>query len=140
MGVKLYCWSGLALYALLSAADLALTASLLRVNVEAYESNPVAAACLDRYGWQGLTLFKAGAVVVVVGAVGLLVRRQPVAAGAVVTFGCLVLLSVTTYSHGLLRQTHRDIEQGNYVPRSQLPQAGAGQVRGIPEQFWLATR
>lgn len=121
MRVKWYCWGGLALYAVLSATDLLLTFALLQTNTAAYESNPLAAACLDRYGWHGLTLYKVGAVLVVVGAVALLVRRKPVLGAAVVTFGCLVLLSVTSYSHDLLQQAPERTIRPSDVPRRTLP-------------------
>ena len=62
MGWRVYCWAGLALYAVLSVADLGLTAALLRANGGAYESNPVAAACLERHGWNGLAAYKAEAL------------------------------------------------------------------------------
>ena len=108
MGWRGYCWVGLALYVLLSVADLKLTASLLRANDEAFESNPVAAACLERYGWRGLAVYKAAGVVAFAGAVILLIRHRPKAGAGVVTFGCVALLSVTTYSYSLLVDAHRE--------------------------------
>jgi Domain of unknown function (DUF5658) len=109
MGLKLYCWAGLGLYCLLSAGDWMLTFALLQLNGSAYESNPVAAACLEQYGWRGLALYKAAGVVVFLGAVVLLMRRKPAVGAAVVTLGCAVLLSVTTYSHKLIVESRHEI-------------------------------
>ena len=103
-----YSWVGLTLFAILSALDLLLTSALLRANVGAYESNPVAAACLEQHGWGGLALYKIGAVVAFAGAVFLLIRRRPKVGAVMVTLGCLILLSVTSYSHRLLLDTHRE--------------------------------
>jgi hypothetical protein len=105
-----FCVAGFAVYALLSILDLKLTAALLHANPGAYESNPFAAACLERHGWQGLAVYKAAGVVAYAGAIFLLVRRRPRTAAAVVTFGCLVLLAVTSYSHRLIVATHNDGE------------------------------
>jgi hypothetical protein len=102
-----YCWIAFGLYAVLSVADLRLTAALLNVNPGAYESNPFAAACLERHGWNGLALYKAAGVAAFAGALFLLARRRPKVAAAVVTFGCIVLVAVTTYSHGLIAEAHR---------------------------------
>lgn len=111
MRLKAYCAVGLGVYALLSAADLLLTFTLLRVNVFAYESNPAAAACLRHHGWGGLALFKAGGVLLFTGAVVLLlVRRRPGVAAGVVTFGCATLLAVTFYSHGLIREVRAEVD------------------------------
>lgn len=140
MRVKFYCWSGLGLYAVLSVADLILTFLLLSANLTAYESNPFAGAYLERYGWEGLVVFKAMAVFVVVASVLLLLRRRPILSAVVVTFGCAVLLSVNAYSHDLLRQANRSIAQGSDVPwhlrhpARPLPKAPP-RARG-----WAATR
>ena len=54
------------LFIALSGADLFLTWRLLSSRGSAvYESNPVAAWFLGRFGWMGLTAFKAVAVLVV---------------------------------------------------------------------------
>jgi len=103
-----FCVAGFGVYALLSALDLKLTAALLSANPGAYESNPFAAACLEQHGWHGLALYKSAGVLAFAGALFLLVRRRPKTAAAVVTFGCLVLLAVTTYSHGLLVDSRGD--------------------------------
>src|SRR5262249_44399985 len=101
MGLRIYCALGVALYMLLSLADLVLTTALLRGNRAAYEANPLAAACLESHGWRGLAVYKAGGVAAFLGAIGLLTRRRPRVAAGVVTFGCLVMLGVTGYSHRL---------------------------------------
>ena len=103
-----YCVLGFAVYALLSALDLKLTAALLHANPGAYESNPFAAACLERHGWPGLAVYKIAGVLAFAGALLLLVRRRPKVASAVVTFGCAVLFAVTTYSLDLLSEAHAE--------------------------------
>jgi hypothetical protein len=108
MILKLVVWMCLGLYVLLSAADWVMTHALLRAYPEAMEANPLAAACLEQYGWHGLALYKAGGVFAFVGAVFLLVRRRPVVAAGVAAMGCAVLLSVTFYTHGLICEAHRD--------------------------------
>jgi hypothetical protein len=108
MRLKTFCAIGLGVYALLSAADLLLTISLLKTSGEAYEANPAAAAFLERHGWGGLAAFKAGGVLMFFGAVFLLARRKPGVAAGVVTFGCGVLLAVTLYSHNLIRQANAE--------------------------------
>jgi hypothetical protein len=105
---RVYCAVGFAAYALLSAVDLRLTAALLNANPGAYESNPFAAACLEQHGWQGLAVYKMAGVVAFAGALLLLVWHRPKVASAVVTFGCAVLVAVTTYSHDLLSDTHAE--------------------------------
>ena len=111
MRVKHYFWAGLGLYAALSVADLLFTHRLLTANELAYESNPVAGVWLEQYGWAGLAAFKAASVVVFAGALLIVVRRRPRVATGVVAAGCAVLLSVTTYSHGLIRQADREAAQ-----------------------------
>jgi hypothetical protein len=108
MCLKYFCWAGLSLYALLSVADWALTYALLRAHPGAVESNPVAAAFLEQHGWGGLALFKFAVVLVFTAAVVMILRRRPAVAAGVVGFGCAALLWVTTYSHGLLAQAHRE--------------------------------
>ena len=104
MLVKTYCWFGLGAYALLSAADLALTYALLKTNGAAFESNPAAAACLERYGWTGLAIYKAAGASVFIAAVILILGRRRLRTGAaLVTFGCTALLFVTTYTRTLMK-------------------------------------
>ena len=108
MCLKTYCWVGLGGYAALSVADFFLTFSLLRVNEEAFESNPIAAAWLEGHDWLGLAMFKAITVAVFSVAVYLIASRRPAVAASVVTLGCAVLLAVTTYSHGLLVESRAE--------------------------------
>jgi uncharacterized protein DUF5658 len=105
---RIYCVVAFAAYALLSAVDLKLTAALLNANPGAYESNPFAAACLEQHGWQGLAVYKIAGVVAFAGALLLLLRHRPKVASAVVTFGCAVLVAVTTYSLDLLSAAHAE--------------------------------
>jgi len=142
VALRTYCWLGLALYAVLCAADLALTAALLRANGRAYEANPAAAACLEQHGWRGLAAFKAGGFVAFAGAVSLLVRRRPPAAAGVVTFGCLVLLWVTTYTHGLLVRTHRENAETRPVTGQTVSAAeqAIDPGPGLPEDCWFPAR
>jgi hypothetical protein len=107
----------LALYALLNVADFGLTSALLRANDGAYESNPFAAACLEQHGWRGLAVYKAAGVVAFAGSLVLLIRHRPKAGAAVVTFGCVVLLFVTTYSHGLLKAAEREKAELSLTPQ-----------------------
>ncbi len=140
MWAKLIVWSGLGLYALLSVVDWMLTFALLRINNLAVESNPLAAAWLDRYGWRGLALFKAVGVGVFAVTVLLLLRRRPAVAAGVVTLGCAVLLMVTTYSHRLICESHREAEQARETtwPRKK-PTPPPENEFGIPERCWFAT-
>lgn len=137
MRLKWYCSIGLGVYALLSAVDLLLTFILLQSNGLAYESNPAAAACLELHGWRGLALFKVGGVAVFIGAVALVARRRPKVGAAVVTLGCAVLLAVTIYSHGLIRNTGR--EQVNSAAREDVrdipgPESAETDTEPVPEK------
>jgi hypothetical protein len=109
MSLKLVVWLGTGLYALLSAADWTMTHALLRSNPAAVEANPLAAACLEQHGWDGLAVYKCGSVLMFVGAVALLLRRRPSVAAGVVALGCAVLVAVTVYTHGLIRDARRDV-------------------------------
>lgn len=111
MGMRIYCWLALGVYAFLSVADFKLTSALLRANGGAYESNPVAAACLEQHGWNGLAIYKTAGVLAFAGAMFLLIRHRPQVGAGVVTLGCAVLLTVTTYSQGLLADTHREYQE-----------------------------
>jgi hypothetical protein len=132
-------WLGLGLYVLLSAADWLLTFALLRLDPGAFESNPLAAACLERYGWGGLALYKAGGVLMFGGVVYLLARRRPAVAAGVVALGCAVLLSVTIYTHGLVRDEYRaqrELADLDWPPRE--PEARADEPFTVPERCWFA--
>lgn len=100
--------AGMGLFALLSAADWMLTFALLRLEPGASEGNPLAAACLEQYGWDGLAIYKGGAIAVVLGSVWLIARRRPATAGGVLVFACSALLAVTMYTHELIRESHTE--------------------------------
>lgn len=143
MGLKLYCWAGLGLYCLLSAGDWLLTFALLQLNGSAYESNPVAAACLEQHGWRGLALYKAAGVSVFLGAVYLLIRRRPAVGAVVVTLGCAVLLSVTTYSHKLIVESrHAIAEEEAHLAWAKRPARSTGEdtTPRPTEPCWFAGR
>ena len=97
--------AGLIVFGLLSLTDYAQTFALIEHgNGEVVESNPIASAWLERYGWPGLAVFKAGTVVVFAAAAVLVWRRRPHAGVGIAAVGCAALLAVTNYSHGLLNQ------------------------------------
>jgi hypothetical protein len=99
----------LVLFALLNTADLGLTWYLLRAGGgTVYESNPVAAWWLGRYGWVGLAGFKAAMMAVTAGLGVFIFFRRPRTGHRVLTFGCAALAAVVLYSgylcHDLRRQ------------------------------------
>jgi hypothetical protein len=107
--------AGLIVFGLLSLTDYAQTFALIEHgNGEVIESNPVASAWLERYGWPGLAVFKAGSVIVFATAAVLVWRRRPRAGVGMAAVGCAALLAVTNYSHGLLIQP-REVA-GNMTP------------------------
>jgi hypothetical protein len=101
--VKRVCILTLALFVALSACDFALTYLLVEGSGgEVYEANPVAAPWLADHGWMGLAAFKLTAVLVVIGAVGLIARRKPAIGVAVACAACLATAVVNLHSHRLL--------------------------------------
>jgi len=107
---KAFCVAGLGLYVALSVTDFVLTFSLLKLSDGlAYESNPIAAACLDRHGWFGLAAFKAALVLVFVGTVGYVMRRKKWVGVCLAVYGCAILTSVVTYSQQLIGETRQEI-------------------------------
>ena len=142
MFLKAYCWVGIGLYIVLSTADLMLTSALLRANGAAYESNPAAAACLERFGWPGLALYKLGGVAVLVGAVYLLSRRRAAVGAAVVTFGCAILLLVTTYTHSLILESHREMAERDSVWQRYAARNNPHAEGGFPrlERCWYSVK
>jgi len=129
---------GLGLYTLLSATDWMMTNALLRLHPGAVEANPIAAACLDLHGWDGLALFKTGGVLIFVGAVFLLVRRRPAVAAGVVVMGCAVLLSVTVYTHSLILQAHKEAAEEDVAwPKVETADRD-GIETAVPERCWFA--
>ncbi|MFO0803986.1 MAG: DUF5658 family protein [Gemmataceae bacterium] len=110
MVVKLFCLFGLGAYVALSVADFALTYALLQLSDGiAYESNPIAAACLDRHGWGGLAAFKAALVLVFVGTVGYVATRKKRVAALLAVYGCAMLASVVLYSQQLVGEVRHEI-------------------------------
>jgi hypothetical protein len=95
-------WRTATLFALLSAADLALTLGLLRQgDGEVYEANRLAAAVLSRYGAVGLAVFK-GLFVVLAGClVGVVAVYRPRAASSLATFACVLVGAVVLHSAAL---------------------------------------
>jgi hypothetical protein len=97
--------AGLTLFVALSVTDFAQTYALIQGgDGSVYEANPVAAIWLERYGWDGLAVFKAATVAVLVGAVALLARRNRWAATGVMGFACTAVLSVALHSQRLLTE------------------------------------
>jgi hypothetical protein len=88
----------LLLFTLLSAADLLLTVALLQSGGRYYESNPIAAWCLDLFDLAGLALFKCGAVAVVVGLATAVARSRPRTGGWILTVSCTAVAGVVGYS------------------------------------------
>jgi hypothetical protein len=66
------------------------------------EGNPIAKAWLDRFGWQGLIVFKLAASAIVIGAVLIISRHHPAKAAKIIVFACVVLGLVTWYSSQLI--------------------------------------
>jgi hypothetical protein len=96
------------LFALLNLADFGLTWYLLRAGGGAvYESNPVAAWWLGRYGWLGLAGFKAAAVALAAGLGVIVFLRRPQAGHRVLGFGCAALAAVVLYSAYLCNDLRR---------------------------------
>jgi hypothetical protein len=89
----------LMLFAVLSAADLALTCHLLGTGGTAVqESNPLAAWALEFLGWPGLAGFKGLSVTAAAGLVVLIFRRRPQAAHRLLRFACAAVAVVVFYS------------------------------------------
>src|SRR5205823_1764857 len=102
----------LALFALLSGADLFLTWRLLGQGLPSIaEGNPVAAWVLGQFGWAGLSAFKAAAVVSVGAAAVVIATRRPRLAVALLSFGCVALASVVWYS-ARFRDVHHALGDG----------------------------
>lgn len=139
MRLKHAVWMGLGVYVLLSVTDWVMTSTLLRAHPGAVEANPLAAACLKHFGWNGLALFKAVGVLVFVGSLLYVATRRPVVAGLVAVGGCAVLLAVTIYSHGLLVETHRDavLHAETTWPK---PKPGDGIPAPISDKCWFGPK
>ena len=89
----------LSIYAALSVADLFMTFQLVEAgDGKVYESNPVAHAWLDSYGFIGLSVFKAAAVLMVVASALYISLHRPRLGGRLLGFGCLATAIVVGYS------------------------------------------
>jgi Domain of unknown function (DUF5658) len=99
---------GLMLFSILSGCDLIFTWLLLQwPNGKFQESNPIADAWLNRYGWSGLIAYKALAAVTFVIASLYIGHSQPRKADRLITTGCLLLAGVLAYSYYLIQvETH----------------------------------
>jgi hypothetical protein len=101
---KRICVAGLLIFAVLSATDFVQTYALIKLTGGVVtEANPVAATWLDLFGWSGLAVFKAAAVLVVIGAVAVLASRRPLAGIGVTAAACLTLTCVTMRSHEMVK-------------------------------------
>ena len=86
-------------FVLLSLADLTMTWALIRDGLgSVYESNPVAAWCLQGYGWAGMAVFKAVMVLASGGLSEVISRYRPRTGGRVLVLGCIITASVVLYS------------------------------------------
>jgi hypothetical protein len=87
------------LFVFLSLADLTMTWALIGDGLgSVYESNPVAAWCLQGYGWAGMAVFKAGMVLASGGLSEVISRYRPRTGGRVLVLGCIITASVVLYS------------------------------------------
>ncbi len=77
------------------------------------KSNPLASACLDRYGWDGLAIYKACATIVFLITVTFIAFRRPKLAGGVLAVSCGLVFAVTIYSHEMIREIHRERQAFN---------------------------
>jgi hypothetical protein len=101
----------LLLYSSLSMGDFLLTSILLvRGNGQVYESNVIAAAWLDKFGWTGFAVFKLTATLVFVGACCCVAFRRPFVARKLATLGCCVVGGVLIYSSIVLFETKSDCD------------------------------
>src|SRR5262245_61081854 len=96
----------LAVFAVLSAADFALTRHLLHTSGGAYEANPTARWVLEQHGWSGLAVFKLGAVLLAASVTALVYCYRPRTGRRLMAFGCAVLTLVVGYSAALAVSRH----------------------------------
>ena len=103
----------MACFFLLSLADLLLTGWLLGEEGTFFEANPLAAWCLDRFGWWGLAGLKALSFLLAAGGLSVLARRRPRLARGTLALGCLAVALVVYHGATLataaphLRQQYR---------------------------------
>src|SRR5262249_6684265 len=89
----------MALFAVLSLADLLLTWVLLRHSDGiVYESNPIANLFLNHYGWAGMVIFKFTDMLIVAWVAIVLCFFQPRVAQRVLSVACGIVGSVILYS------------------------------------------
>ncbi len=97
----------LLVFVLLGIADLGLTWKLIHDgHGHVYESNPVAGAWLESYGWTGLAVFKALAMLLVGLSAVYVSWYRPRTGRRLLTFGCLVTGAVVVYSGFLLASSN----------------------------------
>ncbi len=99
------------LFLALNLSDFALTWLLLRRSGGAYESNPAAAWCLQRFGWTGLIAFKLGMCLAATLLIVAVSRSRPRAAGRILYFACASLLAVVLYSGTLVPEVFAQAER-----------------------------
>src|SRR5262249_31133837 len=107
----------LSLFAILSVADLFMTWQLVQGNEgHVYESNPVADAWLSYFGWVGLSVYKALAMLLVAGSALYVSLHRPRVGGRILVFACSATAAVVFYScylafrddHPVVRGAHED--------------------------------
>jgi hypothetical protein len=126
MSVKILHPAKLGLYVVLSILDLCLTYRLLHANGgHVYESNPIANAWLNRYGWAGLTMFKIASMVLVASTTMCISLRHPRAGGGILAFACSALAIVVLYSFSLI----------NYVGKGVYPKRTLSSAEGHTAEF-----
>ncbi|QEL20983.1 DUF5658 family protein [Limnoglobus roseus] len=104
MTARRFCLYGMLVFGLLSVVDFVTTFALVLTKPGAYESNPVAGAWLEKYGWRGLAGFKSLSVLVVLGALGIVCWRRPRLGAWAVVAACFAMLTVAIYSRHLMLQ------------------------------------
>jgi hypothetical protein len=103
MTARTYTIAALIVFAFLGAIDFIDTYTLVRGSGgQVYESNPVAARWLKKYGWEGLAFFKAASTLVVATTVLIIRPQKPRTAAVLATAACLTVLAVAIYSRNLL--------------------------------------
>jgi Domain of unknown function (DUF5658) len=95
---------GLMLFSILSGCDLLFTWLLLQWPEGKFqESNPLAAAWLQSYGWSGLIIYKAVMATSFLLASLYIAHSQPRKADRMVNAGCLLIGCVLAYSYYLIQ-------------------------------------
>ena len=102
-------------FLLLSVVDLLLTGWLLVGEGPFFEANPLAAWCLQRFGWGGLAGLKAASLLLTAAGIAVLARRRPWIARGILAVGCLAVAlvvfqgaSLVTASPALQEEYHRE--------------------------------